>query len=244
MSTVKALKRNEIADIIGWNGDAEILDLLSGITYKIRGSVAKTYDHSDYQTINSTETAKKKQAGGGTWNWNARPVLLLLKGHRIAASTHTFPHSIPVAWQSDNIVNPPLTRANERDANGKWRIGSHFCLHYIDTINMRTADTWSMQMNAAVKKALELGNAPAKQTVSEPKPEPVKKVEINPNPEPTLTVIPSIMKFTINASKINETKSYNINGSNYPNLRELMDILSIKVDYDPTTNIISLRKGD
>jgi len=160
---VKALTRNEVVDI-GWSGDAELIDLTySPLTsYTIRGSVATSYNHSDYQTRTTNDTAIKRMVAGGTWNWTPRPVILKLKGHLIATSTHTFPHSIPVASSADNIVSPPLTRANQKNEDDTWKIGSHFCLHYIDSITMRTGNpgdgSWTDRMYQAVKDAVTLGN--------------------------------------------------------------------------------------
>jgi hypothetical protein len=158
---IKELKRNEVI-FIGWSGDAEIADLLTGITYTIRGSVSAGYDHSDFQTKTPADTEKLRMAAGGNWNWIPRSVELRLKGHRIAAAIHSYPHSIPTASPADNIVNPALTRANERDANGRWRIGSHFCLHYEDTLDIRRRtrndnSSWTRQMNAAIHEAVRLG---------------------------------------------------------------------------------------
>jgi hypothetical protein len=161
MSQVRALKRNEVV-AIGWNGDAEIIDLLTNTTFTIRGSASTSYDHSDFQTKTPADTAILRRNAGGNWNWTPRPVLMRLKGHLIAGAIHSYPHSIPVASNADNIVNPVLTRANQQDANGNWRIGSHFCFHYIDTITLRAGNragdgSWRDRMHQAVLDALRRG---------------------------------------------------------------------------------------
>ena len=158
---VEALTCKEVLGV-SWNGDAEILDLLTGVSYMIRGAAPDGYDHTDYQCKTPADTAKKKAAGGGEWNWTPRPVVLRVKGRLIAGATHTFPHSIPVASDADNIVDPPLTRATEKDSNGNWRLGSHFCLYYSDSAIIRGTKigggSWDDRMHQTVKQALALGN--------------------------------------------------------------------------------------
>ena len=160
MSQVIAMTRDEVI-AIGWSGDAELLDLRSNTEYTIRGSAPVNYNHTDYQTKTKADTAIKLAANNGKWNWNPRPVILKLKGNLIAASTHTFPHSIPVASPADNIVSPPLTRENEKNDDGDYILGSHFCLHYIDSITDRDATpgdgTWTDKMYQTVLEAQALG---------------------------------------------------------------------------------------
>ena len=163
MIEVKALTRDEMV-ALGWSGDAVLVDLWTGTEITIRGSVSKNYDHSDFQTRTTADTAKMKQIVGGTWTWSApkgiRPGVLKHKDQLIAVAFHCFPHSIPVAAPADNIVNPVLTRATEKDANGNWRPGSHFCLYYRDTARLRKspAGNWNDRMSNMAVEAVKLGN--------------------------------------------------------------------------------------
>jgi peptidoglycan hydrolase-like protein with peptidoglycan-binding domain len=157
MNNVRALTRNQVVDI-GWNGDAVIHDLRAKNRYNIRGSVARGYNHSDWMPRTKADADMILRNAGGRWNWTARPVVLEIKGNFIAAAIHSFPHSVVVASNAFSVAQPPVTRANERDANGNWRIGSHFCLHYTDSLALRPngANSFYTSMNAAVREAVRL----------------------------------------------------------------------------------------
>jgi len=154
---VKALKRDEVA-MIGWSGDAILTDLLTETPILIRGSVSRSYNHSDFQVRSELEKDKMLRVAGGSWNWGVRPGVLDLKDNLIACSFHCYPHSIPVASGAHNIVSPVLTRENSKGPDGKWKLGSHFCLHYIDSLALRPggSNKFYRDMNAAVHEAMRL----------------------------------------------------------------------------------------
>jgi len=167
---IKALTRKEVVDT-GWNGDAELIDFLTGISFTIRGSRPLNYNHSDFQTRTKEDTAKMRKAAGSKANWTPRPALWKYKNFISAVAYHSYNHSVVVASPADNIVGPPnITRATQQDAKGNWIPGHHFCMHYIDSIDGRTKDNWTIQMNNAVKEAVQLANinaAPKEMTVTE-----------------------------------------------------------------------------
>ena len=50
----------------------------------------------------------------------------------------------------------------------------------------------------------------------------------------------NVMRYTVNGGRVMMVESINVNGSNYPKLRPLMDTLGIKVSYDAEKNIVLL----
>jgi len=171
---VRVLTRNEFADQVGWNGTADIIDVRTNITYQIRGVVDRSYHHSDFQPATENDCRAMRQAAGlapdrvnstnvADWTWNARPVLIRPEGATIwtAVSLHTFPHHIIVAsgFYPVRIVDRNDPRI--RNASGGWNIGSHFCLHYYDTITLRGAppNDYVRSMHNAVVEAGQAGRS-------------------------------------------------------------------------------------
>lgn len=159
---VKALKRDEML-AIGWDGDAEMLDLKSGVSYFIRGSVSKGYYHSDFMPKTRADAETMLKIAGGKWTWAVRPVILILsKGkvkHYIAGARHTYPHSIIVASNAFNIGASDLAKVGVSGSTSGWNIGAHFCFHYIDSLALRPggANTFYTNMHKGVLEALQLG---------------------------------------------------------------------------------------
>ena len=181
--TVRAMTREEVIDT-DWSADAELTDLRTGITFKIAGKRPVGYSHSDFQTKTPADTEKLRAAAGRTPSWAARPALWKFNGHESAVSYHSFNHSIVVA-SGDNIISGPTLKRSvylpkinpkdknekrvwdpatlgpgfERDINGNWVPGHHFCMHYIDTYDYdKTKSANYKKMNEAVKEAVILAN--------------------------------------------------------------------------------------
>ena len=155
---VESLTRNEIA-ALGWSGDAQLVDLETGIELTIRAP--GIHDHIDFQTRTPADTAKMLQIAGGTWNWTPRRGVIKIKGRLIGFGFHCMPHSVPTVWGADNIREPPLTRENERLPNGQWNLpGCHFCAYPKDTARIRGAKpgSWDDRMSKAAEEAVPLGN--------------------------------------------------------------------------------------
>ena len=180
---IRAMKRDEVI-ATGWSGDAELTDLSTGITFKIKGKRPENYSHSDFQTRNPEETAKMRSVAGRAWT--ARPALWKFNGHVSAVAYHSFNHSVVVASNSDNIIPPPTLKRSkrlpkehkddpekwdpatlgpgfERDTKGEFVQGHHFCMHYIDTYNYQNKEgnrtDFYLRMHRAVKTARRIANS-------------------------------------------------------------------------------------
>jgi len=157
LDKIRAYTTQEIK-ATGWVGDARILDLLTGISFTIRAP--GVHDHIDFMSRSRADTALLRQAGGRSWD--PRPGLLFFRGvdgkdHISAGSFHTVNHSVVTASPSDEIVSPRVTRETERDKNGNWVPGHHFCF---TLINSRQNTAWEKRMYLCVLRALELANKP------------------------------------------------------------------------------------
>ncbi len=76
------------------------------------------YNHLDAEPLNAKQTAIFKEAVGGEWSWDRRPILVKYNGHVYAASMNSMPHA-------DDTISG-------NDYEG------HFCIHFY---NSKTHDT-------------------------------------------------------------------------------------------------------
>jgi LysM repeat protein len=109
---------------------ATITDLDSGLTYRVvrKGGT----NHADCQPLTAADTAKMKQAYGGSWSWTRHAILVNVNGRVFAASQNGMPHGGRSIY--DNNFN------------------GHFCIHFL---NSRTHGTNRVDPahQAAVHKA-------------------------------------------------------------------------------------------
>jgi hypothetical protein len=163
---IPALTRNQVADI-GLSGNAEITDMLTRVNYVIRISVSRNYHHSDFQPRSRADAEAMLRASGGKWSWEPRPVIMRWGKNTTVGAIHSYPHSINLfgQWAFDITSDSILRNAGVSGNNGGWAVGSHFCLHYIDSIRIREVehrnpptDWWRRMFNAA-NHAFELANA-------------------------------------------------------------------------------------
>lgn len=89
----------------------EVKDVRTGIRFTCRRLGGAS--HLDAEPLTSFDTLAMKEAYGGAWSWNRRPVLLRYEGEVYAASMNGMPHS----WQS--------ITANHMDG--------HFCIHFFES---------------------------------------------------------------------------------------------------------------
>jgi LysM repeat protein len=109
---------------------ATVTDLDSGLTYRVvrKGGT----NHADCQPLTAADTAKMKQAYGGSWSWTRHAILVNVNGRVFAASQNGMPHGGQSIY--DNNFN------------------GHFCIHFL---NSRTHGTNRVDPahQAAVHKA-------------------------------------------------------------------------------------------
>ena len=108
-----------------------VKDVATGITFSAkRWSGA---NHLDAEPINSTSTAKLKDASGGSFSWMRRAVLVKYNGHVYAASMNTMPHG------DDTIPG------NNYDG--------HFCIHFLNSKTHETNRRDAAHQNAVTRAA-------------------------------------------------------------------------------------------
>ncbi len=98
---------------------AKVYDIGTGITfnmYRFSGSV-----HADVEPYTKSDTAKMKQAFGGSWKWTPRPVLVTYNGRTSAASLNGMPHG------GQTITN-----------NG---MDGQVCIHFLNSTTHNSAST-------------------------------------------------------------------------------------------------------
>ena len=90
-------------------------------------------NHADVQPCTKADTTKLKQAYGGKWSWNRRPIVVTINGENFAASMNGMPHS------GNSIL--------DNDFPG------HHCIHFT---NSRTHNSNKVDVNhqKAIKQAL------------------------------------------------------------------------------------------
>ena len=86
------------------------------------------YNHLDAEPLNAKQTAIFKDAVGGTWSWDRRPILVKYNGRVYAASMNSMPH------EDDTIPG--------NDYEG------HFCIHFHNSKTHETNRIDSEHQNA------------------------------------------------------------------------------------------------
>lgn len=109
---------------------ALVTDVATGISFKVLRSGGT--NHADVQPLTAADTAKMKQAYGGSWSWSRRAIIVTIDGRRLAASQNGMPHG------------------NGHISNNNFP--GHFCIHFL---NSRTHGTNRVDAahQAAVKRA-------------------------------------------------------------------------------------------
>lgn len=117
-------------------GEAVVIDLKSGISYKIFWGGKPGQTHTDYSTLTPDDTEKKISAatsdGGKYPNWTPRPCILMIGGHQIAVGTHNYNHgSIIGGNPGPKCPNMP----NSKPSGQSWPAGGHYCMYYKDSVS-------------------------------------------------------------------------------------------------------------
>ena len=142
---VKLLINAEVRGLKLRAGPAAITDLRTGRRYNIFWGGPPS-NHTDFSPLTPNDTEIMRQISGG-WNWRARPVVLHIGGHDLAAGVHHFPHGSIIGG------NPGLpNRSNTRPPNG-WDIGGHMCLYY------KNSTGGTPGMTEAAREAFDLASS-------------------------------------------------------------------------------------
>ncbi|MBC2580464.1 peptidoglycan-binding protein [Clostridium sp. DJ247] len=114
---------------------ATLTDFFSGAKFNIKRTIGA--GHADCETLTTEDTATMKQIFGGTWTWNARPMILETNGRKIAVSVAGMPHAGLDAYAADAIVSNRTgnygTGPNMDYIKGNGMDG-HFDVHFLGSL--------------------------------------------------------------------------------------------------------------
>lgn len=96
------------SSLIPWGARFEVKDVRTGIIFTCVRMMGES--HLDAEPLTQEDSARMKQAYGGAWSWDRRPVLLFYRGEVYAASMNGMPHGY---------------RSNPDSG-----MGGHFCIHF------------------------------------------------------------------------------------------------------------------
>ncbi|NMM62800.1 LysM peptidoglycan-binding domain-containing protein [Clostridium sp. P21] len=122
-----------------------LTDFFNGIKFNVKRTIGA--GHADSETLTAQDTASMKQAFGGSWTWNVRPMILETNGRKIAVSVAGMPHAGLDAYPSDvSIANrsgnygtgPNLDYVKGNDMNG------HFDIHFLGSLRHKD---WQIDPN-------------------------------------------------------------------------------------------------
>ncbi len=78
---------------------ATIVDLNTGARMRIRR--VGGHNHFDVEPAYASDTAVLKRMYGGTWSWDSRAVLLIVRGHYIAGAINGMPHGDEISHSNN-----------------------------------------------------------------------------------------------------------------------------------------------
>ncbi len=113
---------------------ATVTDVDTGISWQVIRSGGT--NHADVQPLTAADTAKMKQAYGGTWSWNRRAIWVTINGVRYAASMNGMPHG-----------TGSITTNN---------FDGHHCIHFLNS-RTHTGNRWDTAHQSMVQKAYNAG---------------------------------------------------------------------------------------
>ena len=79
---------------------ATVIDFNTGKSWRVQRSYGAF--HADVEPVTAQDAATMKSVWGG-WSWVTRPVIVVVNGHRIAASASAMPHSIEKIGSSNGV---------------------------------------------------------------------------------------------------------------------------------------------
>ncbi|MCX8128644.1 MAG: peptidoglycan-binding protein [Clostridia bacterium] len=147
--------RNEAEDVFAIGDTAEIYDIETGLSFKVKRTYG--YNHADSEALTKEDAAIMKKIYGGSWSWERRAVIVITGGKKMAASMNGMPHagvdSEPaneyVKWRSVGYgagENLDTLKGNGMDG--------HFCIHFLGSKTHGTAKV-DPEHQKMVKKAAE-----------------------------------------------------------------------------------------
>ncbi|MCL2415198.1 MAG: SH3 domain-containing protein [Defluviitaleaceae bacterium] len=128
---VELLSWSEVKQILPLHTNILVTDVRTGLTYTVRNF--SNGNHADVEPATATDTATLRQAFGGRWSWDPRPVIVNINGRLIAAAINGMPHG-GTTISGNNF-------------------GGHICLHFLGARTHNGNRTAERLMQAAVQEA-------------------------------------------------------------------------------------------
>lgn len=134
---IELLNNSDVNSISGFGGEAEVLDLKTGISYMVSLGGKPGGTHTDYTPLTPDDTEKKRTAAtadGGSWpSWTPRPCILKIAGRQLAVGTHNYPHGSHIGKGKPGPSMP--NNENSKPAGQPWPIGGHFCMYFKNSVS-------------------------------------------------------------------------------------------------------------
>lgn len=90
-------------NILGKGDIAEVYDIRTGRTFKIKRTYG--HNHADCETLTAADTKVMKSIYGGDWAWDRRPIIVTVNGRKLAASMAGMPHAGVEGKPADTYVS-------------------------------------------------------------------------------------------------------------------------------------------
>ncbi|KYH30383.1 MULTISPECIES: hypothetical protein [Clostridium] len=151
-SKIEILDWKIAKNVFSINTIAEVTDVYTKKTFKVKRTMGT--NHADSEALTKEDTEIIKSIWGG-FSWERRPVILNIKGRRIAASMSAMPHAGIDSAPAYKIIN------NRSDGYGRGQnldvikgngMDGHFDIHFLNSTRHKDGKK-DPQHQAAVLKA-------------------------------------------------------------------------------------------
>lgn len=99
------LNYKEALEILKEDVEAEVLDIETGITFKVKRVVGGFNTLADVETLTLKDTQKLLKTCGGSWNIKRRAVIVTVGDKKLAASIAPFEHSGSESHKYGDIID-------------------------------------------------------------------------------------------------------------------------------------------
>lgn len=132
---------------------ATVIDINTGIEFNMKRTFGTS--HADVEPLTADDTYKLKQAYGGTWSWDRRPVVVIVGGQKFAGSMNGMPHagidSMPATAYVSNRSGG-YGYGQNLDAVKNNNMDGQTCIHFLNSTTHGSGNVDPLHQ-AAIKKA-------------------------------------------------------------------------------------------
>jgi LysM repeat protein len=140
---VKKVAGSQFGEMLDWFTEGQyvipvgtkgkLTDMETGLSFYMQRTMGAS--HSDTETLSASDTSIMKQIFGGSWTWNARPMILEIGGRKIAVSVNGMPHAgvdgVPINQTVSNRSGNYGTGPNYDRISGNGMDG-HFDMYVLN----------------------------------------------------------------------------------------------------------------